>query len=125
MRSDRSSDVSSVCRFSLNTRQIRILLSLGLSTDLVPLHGAAGGEEHRGRETEVTDALQTVIHRGVVKPRDLSGEDDKYVAGRAVTLTNLEGHGAHGNVGHQKHKIRQAEADQEFVEHRKHYLEKQ
>ena len=47
----------------------------------MPLHGAAGGEEHRGGETEVTDALQAVIHRGVVKPRDLRREDDRYIAG--------------------------------------------
>ena len=80
LRSDRSSDVSSVCRFSLNIAQIRILLS----PDLVPLDCAAGGEEHRGGETEVTDALQAVIHRGVVKPRDLCRDDDHYIAGPSL-----------------------------------------
>ena len=39
--------------------------------------------------------------------------------------THLQGHRAHSNVGHQEQQIRQAETHQEFVEHRKHYLEKQ
>ena len=37
----------------------------------MPLHGAARSEEHRGGETEVTDTLQTVIHRSGVQPGDL------------------------------------------------------
>ena len=53
----------------------------------MPLDCAAGGEEHRGGETEVTDALQAVIHRGVVKPRDLCRDDDHYIAGPSVWQT--------------------------------------
>ena len=37
----------------------------------MPLHCAARGEEHGGGETEVTDTLQTVIHRCGVEPGDL------------------------------------------------------
>ena len=65
-----------------------------------------------------------MVHRGVVQPGDLDkqADDDQYVG---TDRTHLQGHRAHSNVGHQEQQIRQAETHQEFVEHRKHYLEKQ
>ena len=40
------------------------------------------------------------------------------------TMTNLEGHWAHSDVGDQEQEVREAETDQQFVKHGKHHLGK-